>query len=88
LTSDFRLHYSQLWTGILDADTELIKNSADSLGVGKLYGLLACMLTGRSWNSIQKGIDRTERNKAEVRKNSNLLKRLILKKFQSIRAKK
>lgn len=65
LTNDFRHNYAQFWNSILNADVEGIKNSADSLGVGQLYGLFACMATGRSWNSIQKGIDKAEKNSAE-----------------------
>lgn len=65
LTNDFRYNYAQFWDSILRADLEGIKKSADSLGVGKLYGLFACMVTGRSWGSIQKGIDKAEKNSAE-----------------------
>ena len=66
LTNDFRYNYAQFWHSILKADLEGIKQSADSLGVGNLYGLFACMVTGRSWGSIQKGIDKAEKNSAEV----------------------
>ena len=66
LTNDFRYNYAQFWHSILKADLEGIKQSADCLGVGKLYGLFACMVTGRSWGSIQKGIDKAEKNSAEV----------------------
>merc|ERR1712223_619629 len=65
LTNDFRYNYAQFWDSILRADLEGIKKSADSLGVGKLYGLFACMVPGRSWGSIQKGIDKAEKNSAE-----------------------
>merc|ERR1712142_788455 len=65
LTNEFRLDYSQFWLSILNADTEGIKTYADRLGVGQLYGLFACMVAGRSWDSITKGIDRTEKNAAE-----------------------
>ena len=43
-----------------------MQKNADRLGVGELYGLFACMVTGRSWNSIRKGIDKSEKNAAEV----------------------
>ena len=66
LTDEFRLHYSKFWISILKSDQEEMQRNADHLGVGKYYGLLACMLTGRSWNSIQKGIDKSEKNAAEV----------------------
>jgi len=65
LTNDFRYNYAQFWHSILKADLEGIKQSADCLGVGNLYGLFACMVTGRSWGSIQKGIDKAEKNSAE-----------------------
>jgi len=65
LTNEFRLDYSQFWLSILNADTDGIKQYADKLGVGQLYGLFACMVAGRSWDSITKGIDRTEKNAAE-----------------------
>ena len=65
LTNDFRLNYAQFWLSILNADLDGIKSSADLLGVGELHGLFACMVTGRSWNSIQKGIDKAEKSAAE-----------------------
>ncbi|XP_040567744.1 aarF domain-containing protein kinase 1 [Lepeophtheirus salmonis] len=63
LTNQFRLDYADFWTNILNADVEGIRHSADKLGVGELYGLFACMVTGRSWNSIQHGIDKSKKNK-------------------------
>ena len=65
LTNDFRLNYAQFWLSILQADLDGIKRYADVLGVGQLYGLFACMVSGRSWGSIQKGIDKSEKNAAE-----------------------
>merc|ERR1711910_210696 len=57
--------YSQFWLSILNANQEGIKEYADKLGVGQLYGLFACMVAGRSWSSITKGIDKSEKTKAE-----------------------
>ena len=71
LTSDFRVDYANFWLSILNADTEGIKTYADKLGVGQLYGLFACMVAGRSWNSIQRGIDREKKSAEEVREISN-----------------
>merc|ERR1712013_97992 len=51
--------------GIIHRDISAIKTSADKLGVGMLYGLFACMVTGRSWSSIQKGVDVAERTAGE-----------------------
>ena len=61
------MDYSRFWLSILNADTAGIRTYADKLGVGGLYGLFACMVAGRSWDSITKGIDKTEKNKAEVK---------------------
>lgn len=37
-----------------------MKEHAEELGIRKeLYGLFACMVTGRPWDSIMKGIGRT-----------------------------
>ena len=33
---------------------------------GSLYGLFACMVTARSWSSIQKGLDVAPKTKSEV----------------------
>lgn len=65
LTNDFRLTYSKLWLSILDADLEAIQHHGNQLGVGELYGLFACMVTGRSWDSISKGIDKKARTSEE-----------------------
>ena len=65
MTNDFRLHYAQLILSIFNADLDGIKKNADLLGVGNWHGLFACMLTGRSWNSIQKGVVKAEKNAAE-----------------------
>jgi len=65
LNNEFRINYSQFWLSILNANQEGIKEYADKLGVGQLYGLFACMVAGRSWSSITKGIDKSEKTKAE-----------------------
>ncbi|XP_042221878.1 aarF domain-containing protein kinase 1-like isoform X1 [Homarus americanus] len=65
LTSDFRITYSKFWLSILNADLKAIQRYGDQLGVGELFGLFACMVTGRSWDSISKGIDKKERSSAE-----------------------
>lgn len=65
LTSDFRLTYSRFWLSILNADLNEIQRYGNQLGVGELFGLFACMVTGRSWDSITKGIDKKERTSSE-----------------------
>lgn len=44
-----------------------MKVHAEELGIPKdLYGLFACMVTGRPWDVIMKGIDRTKPSSEEV----------------------
>jgi aarF domain-containing kinase len=52
---------------IENADVKGMQESAESLNAGKYYGLMACMITGRSWDSIVRGIYRTPRSSGEVR---------------------
>jgi len=65
LNNQFRYDYADFWSAIINTDVEAIKSSAEKLGVGQLYGLFACMVTARSWSSIQKGVDKAERSAAE-----------------------
>ena len=67
LTEQFRLSYGRFWQNILNVDVEGIKEESQKLGVGELYGLFACMATGRSWNSITKGIDKNTITNNEVK---------------------
>ena len=55
-----------LWQGILRADVDSIQTYSDALGVGKLYGLFACMLTARSWKAVTRGVDKLSFTNAEV----------------------
>ena len=43
----FRYNYAEFWQAIINRDVEQIKTTADTLGVGELYGLFACMVTAR-----------------------------------------
>lgn len=66
LTEKFRYHYSKLWLAIINRDREQMKVHAEQLGIRKeLAGLFACMVTGRPWDSIMKGIDRTKPTQSE-----------------------
>jgi len=67
LTQEFRLDYAHFWLSILRADTAGIRLYADRLGVGQLYGLFACMVAGRSWASIQAGVDKSRKSRSESR---------------------
>ncbi|CAL8113884.1 unnamed protein product [Orchesella dallaii] len=74
LSDEFRYSYSQLWLCILNSDVDGIKKHSMDLGVGEMYGLFACMITGRSWESIasKDGITKVKLTKDEenaIRKN-------------------
>lgn len=56
LSNDFRSKYSNLWLALMQANMDSIKKYATDLGVGELYGILACVISGRSWSAVQRGI--------------------------------
>ncbi|XP_066587316.1 aarF domain-containing kinase 1-like [Prorops nasuta] len=60
LTDEFRCEYSKLWLAILEGNIPAIKLHSINLGVGDMYGLLACMVSGRSWNAIATGVRKTK----------------------------
>lgn len=66
LTDKFRYHYSKLWLSIISRNRDQIREHAEALGIQKeLYGLFACMVTGRPWDVILKGIDKTKPSSSE-----------------------
>ncbi|KAK0096952.1 hypothetical protein PV326_003754 [Microctonus aethiopoides] len=65
LKNEFRWSYSKLWMAILDRDKDAMKKYCGELGVEDLYGLLACMVSGRTWDTIMAGVDRTKYTKSE-----------------------
>ncbi|ETE68194.1 putative aarF domain-containing protein kinase 1, partial [Ophiophagus hannah] len=73
LTDSFRLDYCRLWQALIKADMKQIKKYSQRLGAGDLYPLFACMLTARSWESVNRGIDRlpvTSNEDVEIRTNA------------------
>ena len=80
LSNKFRYDYADFWMAIINRDVDQIKAAADKLGVGDLYGLFACMVTARSWSSIQKGLDVAPRTKSE----SAEIKANVIKYFKEI----
>ncbi|XP_039207535.1 aarF domain-containing protein kinase 1 isoform X3 [Crotalus tigris] len=73
LTDSFRLDYCRLWQALIKADVKQIKQYSQRLGAGDLYPLFACMLTARSWESVNRGIDRlpvTSKEDVEIRTNA------------------
>nr|CAG4650069.1 EOG090X047B [Sida crystallina] len=65
LPEDFRDNYSKFWMSVMRSNVNDIKADAEKLGVGELYGLFACMASGRSWNAILDGIDKNRKTKEE-----------------------
>ncbi|XP_018323645.1 uncharacterized aarF domain-containing protein kinase 1 isoform X4 [Agrilus planipennis] len=59
LSKDLRVEYSQLWLSILNKDKQGMKTHSRNLGIeGDIYGLFACMISGRTWDSLMEGITR------------------------------
>nr|KAF6482926.1 aarF domain containing kinase 1 [Rousettus aegyptiacus] len=73
LTEEFRLDYCHLWQSLIWTDMKKIKKYSQRLGAGDLYPLFACMLTARSWNSVNRGISHvpvTASEDLEIRDNA------------------
>lgn len=67
LSKDFRLNYAQLWLSILNVDRKKIRYHSQQLGIdGNLYALFACMISGRTWDAVMSGVDKTVRTIEEV----------------------
>ncbi|XP_012285281.1 uncharacterized aarF domain-containing protein kinase 1 [Orussus abietinus] len=65
LTNEFRWEYSKLWLAILNGDKTAMKTHCTNLGVSDMYGLLACMVSGRTWNTILSGVQKTKYSSSE-----------------------
>ncbi|XP_014927075.1 aarF domain-containing protein kinase 1 isoform X1 [Herpailurus yagouaroundi] len=73
LTEEFRLDYCHLWQSLIWTDMERVKKYSQRLGAGDLYPLFACMLTARSWDSVNRGISQapvTATEDSEIRNNA------------------
>ncbi|XP_054715249.1 aarF domain-containing protein kinase 1-like [Uloborus diversus] len=73
LTDQFRMDYCNMWLSLIKADVKGVEYWGRKLGVGELYGLLACMITARSWTAVTKGIEKvkpTSEEKKEIRSNA------------------
>lgn len=57
LHENIRLDYCNLWMSLINGDNEGLKKYSTRLGVAGMYPLLACVLTGRSWNSLKSGLN-------------------------------
>ena len=66
LTEEFRLDYCHLWQSLIWTDMKSVKKYSQRLGAGDLYPLFTCMLTARSWDSVNRGIGQTPVTATEV----------------------
>lgn len=66
ISDHVRTEYSGLWLSILGKDMDGMKKHGEALGVGNLCYLFACMVAGRSWPAIQRGITTTDYDQEEV----------------------
>ena len=66
LPDDLRIDYAHLWLAILKANKNEIQKISERMNVGSQYGLLACVVSMRSWDAVSKGIIKTKRNEHEV----------------------
>ena len=61
------MKYCNLWSSIIERNVEGIRHHALALGTGELFPLFACMVTGRSWESVSNtGIVEKEFSQSEV----------------------
>ncbi|XP_016131810.1 uncharacterized aarF domain-containing protein kinase 1-like [Sinocyclocheilus grahami] len=65
LNQDFRLDYCRLWQSLIKGDLKGIERYSRRLGAGDLYPLFACVLTARSWKSVNVGISQTPVTQSE-----------------------
>lgn len=63
LDAGFKLSYARLWKSIVVADIPGIESSCESLGVKKMYPLLAAMLTSRPFDEV---VERSQTNSFDV----------------------
>ncbi|XP_066931298.1 aarF domain-containing protein kinase 1-like [Clytia hemisphaerica] len=67
MKDEVRLLYCKLWQSIIELNNEDIKKYSEALGCGEYYGLLTCIVTGRSWNAIQGGIANKHQTAEELK---------------------
>ncbi|XP_019471326.1 aarF domain-containing protein kinase 1 isoform X4 [Meleagris gallopavo] len=65
LSESFRMDYCRLWQALIKADMKRVQKYSRRLGAGDLYPLFACMLTARSWESVNRGIDQSPLSASE-----------------------
>ncbi|XP_014215225.1 uncharacterized aarF domain-containing protein kinase 1 [Copidosoma floridanum] len=66
LSDQFRWEYSNLWLSILNKDRVAMRNYCNNLGVGSMFELLVCMISGRSWETIVGGVQKKMYTSSEL----------------------
>lgn len=66
LPAEFRDNYASFWSSVINSDVPAMQANAKKLGVEEMYGIFACMVSGRSWNAILGGIDRHKKTTNEA----------------------
>ncbi|KAM4625939.1 aarF domain-containing protein kinase 1 [Polymixia lowei] len=65
LQPEFRIDYCRLWQALIRGDMSGVERYSRRMGAGDLYPLFACVLTARSWTSVNAGISSTPVTKSE-----------------------
>lgn len=66
--------YCRLWQGLLDGDTDIVKHNCQALNAGKLYPLLAGMVSARLWDSIARAkVQRGHPSSTEVSRSTHIM---------------
>lgn len=70
--------YANLWLSILDRDRIKMRTYCSNLGISdKVYPIFACMITGRTWDSIMAGLESSKRTKFEKDRMQNEFPKLL-----------
>lgn len=65
LDNEFRVDYCNLWMALLNADKDEIKRVCEKMNIPE-FGLFACIVTARSWESVSQGITKVKSSAQEV----------------------
>lgn len=66
LSESFRMDYCRLWQALIKADMKRVQKYSRRLGAGDMYPLFACVVTARSWEAVNRGIDKSPVSAREV----------------------
>ncbi|XP_074596017.1 aarF domain-containing protein kinase 1-like [Brevipalpus obovatus] len=72
LPEKFRHQYSQLWFSLINSDLVGVKKWSLELGAGDLFPLLACILAGKTWDTITQGLTKARPKAAREKEDQEL----------------